>query len=73
MVVLAWQMHVRRIYVQEVHKMSCGKADNNGKAVSGSALLCGTKLTYGVNKEPRRTVVHLCRDCEAKEQHENHQ
>lgn len=24
-------------------------------------------------KEPRRTVVHLCRDCEAKEQHENHQ
>lgn len=43
----------------------CGKPDNNGKVVSGSPLLCGTKLSYGVNKEPRRTEVHLCRECEA--------
>lgn len=44
----------------------CGKPDNNGKAVSGSKLLCGTKLSYGVGKETKRTVVHLCRECEAK-------
>ena len=41
----------------------CGKLDNNGRVVSGAALPCGTKLTFGVNKEPRRTVVHLCREC----------
>ena len=45
----------------------CGRLDNNGRAVSGGALPCGTKLTFGVNKEPRRTVIHLCADCEAKE------
>jgi hypothetical protein len=46
----------------------CGKQDNNGKAVTGTALPCGTKLTYGVGKgTPKNTVVHLCRECEAKE------
>ena len=50
----------------------CGKADNNGKEVSGSKLLCGTKLTYGVGKEPRHTVIHLCRECEAKEKSNEH-
>jgi hypothetical protein len=45
----------------------CGKEDNNGKVVTGAALRCGTKLTYGTGKEPKRTVVHLCRDCEKKE------
>lgn len=44
----------------------CGKPDNNGKAVSGSPLLCGTKLSYGVGKETKHTVVHLCRECEGK-------
>ena len=44
----------------------CGKADNNGKEVSGSPLACGTKLTYGVGKEPKRTEVHLCRECKEK-------
>jgi len=43
----------------------CGKLDNNGKEVTGAALPCGTKLTYGVGKgEPKRTVVHLCKECE---------
>jgi len=42
----------------------CGKLDNNGKIVSGAALSCGTKLTYGVGKEKKSTVVHLCRECE---------
>jgi hypothetical protein len=44
----------------------CGKADNNGRVVTGSALLCGTKLTFGTGKEPRRTEVHLCGQCSAK-------
>jgi hypothetical protein len=43
----------------------CGKADNNGKTVSGSKLPCGTKLSYGVGKGvPKREVVHLCKECE---------
>ena len=45
----------------------CGKPDNNGKAVSGSPLLCGTRLTYGVGKQPKSTVVHLCKDCSKEE------
>ena len=45
----------------------CGKADNNGKIVSGAALSCGTSLTFGTGKEPKRTVIHLCREC-AKEE-----
>jgi hypothetical protein len=46
----------------------CGKADNNGKTVSGSKLPCGTKLSYGVGKGvPKREVVHLCAEC-AKEE-----
>lgn len=46
----------------------CGKLDNNGKAVSGGPLPCGTKLTYGVGKgTPKRTVVHLCKECEKRE------
>jgi hypothetical protein len=46
----------------------CGKLDNAGKVVSGSKLVCGTKLTYGVGKGvPKRTVVHLCAECEAKD------
>jgi hypothetical protein len=45
----------------------CGKADNNGKQVSGSKLTCGTKLTYGVGKGmPKRTETHLCKECEEK-------
>jgi hypothetical protein len=44
----------------------CGKLDNNGKVVTGSALLCGTKLTYGVGKETKRTETHLCAECEAR-------
>lgn len=43
----------------------CGKIDNNGKAVSGAALPCGTRLSYGVGKgTPKREVVHLCAECE---------
>jgi hypothetical protein len=43
----------------------CGKADNNGKKVSGSKLTCGTRLSYGVGKGvPKREVVHLCAECE---------
>ena len=43
----------------------CGKADNNGKKVSGSKLNCGTKLSYGVGKGvTKSTVVHLCKACE---------
>ena len=42
----------------------CGKLDNNGKKVSGSPLACGTKLSFGVGKEPKRTVTHLCAACE---------
>lgn len=42
----------------------CGKADNNGKIVSGSKLTCGVKLTFGTGKEPRRTETHLCKECE---------
>jgi hypothetical protein len=45
----------------------CGRLDNNNRVVTGTPLVCGTKLTFGVNKEPRRTVIHLCADCEAKE------
>ena len=46
----------------------CGKEDNNGKTVTGAALRCGTKLSYGVGKgTPKNTVVHLCKECEAKE------
>ena len=45
----------------------CGKLDNNGKTVSGSPLPCGTRLTFGVGKEPRRTETHLCKEC-AKEE-----
>jgi hypothetical protein len=45
----------------------CGRADNNGKKVSGSKLTCGVKLTYGTGKEPRRTETHLCRECQEKE------
>lgn len=45
----------------------CGKLDNNGKVVSGTALPCGTKLSFGVNKEPKRTETHLCRECQEKE------
>ena len=43
----------------------CGKPDNNGRVVSGSPLLCGTKLTFGTGKEPRRTEIHLCGKCTA--------
>ena len=46
----------------------CGRLDNNGKAVSGSPLLCGIRLTYGTGKEPRRTEIHLCAECQAKEE-----
>ncbi len=42
----------------------CGKQDNNGKTVTGTPLICGTKLTYGVGKETKRTEVHLCKECE---------
>ena len=42
----------------------CGKIDNNGKVVTGAPLACGTKITYGVGKQPKHTVIHLCRDCE---------
>ena len=45
----------------------CGKLDSNGKAVSGSPLPCGTRLTFGVGKETKRTETHLCREC-AKEE-----
>jgi hypothetical protein len=45
----------------------CGKADNNGRVVTGSPLVCGTKLTYGVGKETKHTVVHLCGECQSKE------
>jgi hypothetical protein len=45
----------------------CGKLDNNGKVVSGAALPCGTKLTYGTGKESKRTVVHLCKECKEKQ------
>lgn len=41
----------------------CGKLDNNGKIVTGAPLPCGTKLSYGVGKEPKRTETHLCADC----------
>ena len=44
--------------------MACGKSDNNRKVVEGSPLACGTKLTYGVGKQPRVTTVHLCKECE---------
>jgi hypothetical protein len=47
----------------------CGKFDNNGKVVTGSPLTCGTKLTYGVGKGvPKRTIVHLCKECEAQDE-----
>ena len=47
----------------------CGKEDNNGKKVTGSVLRCGVKLTYGVGKGvPKRTEVHLCKECKAKEE-----
>ena len=42
----------------------CGRADNNGKTVTGSKLICGTRLSYGVGKETKRTVVHLCQEYE---------
>jgi hypothetical protein len=42
----------------------CGRLDNNGKVVSGKPLACGTKLSYGVGKQPKTTVVHLCAKCE---------
>jgi hypothetical protein len=43
----------------------CGKLDNNGKVVSGGALPCGTKLTYGVGKgTPKVTETHLCKQCQ---------
>jgi hypothetical protein len=46
----------------------CGKLDNAGKVVTGSKLVCGTNLTYGVGKGvPKRTVVHYCAECQAKE------
>ena len=42
----------------------CGKEDNNGKQVTGTALRCGVKLTYGVGKGvPKRTEIHLCAQC----------
>jgi hypothetical protein len=44
----------------------CGKLDNNGKVVSGGKLPCGTRLTYGVGKQAKTTVVHLCADCASK-------
>jgi hypothetical protein len=48
--------------------VGCGKLDNNGKVVTGTALPCGTKLSYGVGKgTPKSTVVHLCKECEAKD------
>ena len=46
----------------------CGKLDNNGRVVSGGKLTCGTKLTFGAGKEPKRTEVHLCKECKAKEE-----
>jgi hypothetical protein len=46
----------------------CGKPDNNGKVVTGTALLCGTKLTFGTGKAPRVTTVHLCKECTKKEE-----
>jgi hypothetical protein len=48
--------------------VGCGKLDNNGREVSGGPLPCGTKLTYGVGKETKRTEVHLCKECKAKEE-----
>jgi hypothetical protein len=42
----------------------CGKQDNNNKVVTGTPLVCGTKLTFGAGKEPKRTVVHQCKECE---------
>jgi len=45
----------------------CGKPDNNGKVVTGAALPCGISLSYGVGKQPKTTVIHLCKACEAKE------
>jgi hypothetical protein len=42
----------------------CGKEDNNGKTVTGTPLRCGVKLSYGVGKQPKTTVVHLCAKCE---------
>jgi hypothetical protein len=47
--------------------MSCNKPDNNGKVGEGDPLHCGTKLTFCVGKQPRVTVVHLCKACETKE------
>lgn len=49
----------------------CGKLDNNGKVVSGAPLPCGTSLTYGTGKEPRRTETHLCRECAKEESNVN--
>lgn len=49
----------------------CGKLDNNGKAVSGSPLPCGTRLTFGVGKETKRTETHLCRECAKEESNVN--
>ena len=49
----------------------CGKADNNGKTVTGSKLTCGVKLTFGTGKEPRRTETHLCRECAKEESNVN--
>ena len=43
---------------------TCGREDNNGKTVTGAALRCGTKLSYGVGKGvPKTTIVHLCAKC----------
>jgi hypothetical protein len=44
--------------------VGCGKQDNNNKVVTGTPLVCGTKLTYGTGKEQRRTETHLCKECE---------
>lgn len=45
----------------------CGKLDNNDRVVSGATLPCGTRLSYGTGKETKRTIVHLCKECEDKE------
>ena len=47
----------------------CGKPTAKSKCWSGDEILCGTKLTFGTGKEPRRTVLHLCDKCEETNEH----
>lgn len=45
----------------------CGKATEKSLHWDGDPIPCGTKLTFGTGKQPRRTVIHLCDTCEKKE------